>query len=114
MDGRLPSQHSVRDKPIGRAFGLDLFGRFSEGERLGLREDVRQQQIVMPPERVERLSECDEIARNEPRALMDQLIEGVLAIGSGLAPVDRAGLVSTGVPASVTCLPLLSIVNCWR
>jgi len=84
--------HSVRDKPIRRTFGLDLLGRFSEGERLSLREDIREQQIVVPPDRVERLSECDEIARNEPRALMDQLIERVLAIGSGLAPIDRAGL----------------------
>src|SRR5262249_42792889 len=33
----------VRDKPIGRAFGLDLLGRFSKGERLGLRKDVREQ-----------------------------------------------------------------------
>ena len=29
----------------------------------------------------------------EPRALVDQLVERVLAVGAGLAPVDRAGLV---------------------
>ena len=91
-------EHPVRDEPIRRAFGLDLLARFAEGERLGLREDVRQQHVVMPAERIERLSESDEVAGNEPRALMDQLIEGMLAVGSRLAPVDRAGVSSP--PAS--------------
>src|SRR6202035_3985978 len=85
-------ENPVRNKPIWRAFGLYLLGRFSEGERLGLRKDVRQQHIVMPAERVERLSESDEVTGDEPGALMDQLIEGVLAIGSRLAPIDRAGV----------------------
>src|SRR5262249_62283663 len=47
----------------------------------------------MPPERVERLREGDEVTGDEPGALMDQLIERVLAIGSGLAPVDWTGLI---------------------
>src|SRR5258707_897469 len=82
----------MRNKPIRRAFGLDLLARFSKRERLALRKNVRQQHIMMPAERVERLSERDEVARNEPRALMDQLIEGMLAVGSRLPPIDRAGL----------------------
>ena len=108
-------EDAVRDEPIGRAFGLDLLGRLAEGQRLGLGEDVRQQHVVVPAERVERLRERDEVAGDEPGALMDQLVERVLAVGSGLAPVDRAGLRSRpAVPSSVTCLPLLSIVNCCR
>src|SRR5271169_5782607 len=43
----------------------------------------------MAAERIERLSERDEVTGDQPGALMDQLIEGVLAIGSRLAPVDR-------------------------
>src|SRR5258707_14185011 len=85
-------EHSMRDEPIGRAFGLDLLARFSEGERLGLCKYVGQQHIVMSAELVERLCEGDEIAGDEPRALVDQLIERVLAIGSRLTPVDRTGL----------------------
>src|SRR3984893_17745723 len=85
-------EYPVRDKPSGRAFGLDLLGRFSEGERLGLRKYIRQQHIMMPAEWVERLSKSDEVTGDEPGALMDQLIEGVLAIGSRLAPIDRAGV----------------------
>jgi hypothetical protein len=93
VGGPIAFEHPVRDEPIGRAFGFDLLARFSEGERLGLRKYVRQQHIVMPPERIERRSEGDEVAGNEARPLMDQLIERVLAVGSGLAPVDRTSLV---------------------
>src|SRR5262245_39691394 len=39
-------EYPVRDEPIGRAFGLDLLARFSEGERLGLCEYVRLQHLV--------------------------------------------------------------------
>ena len=41
----------------------------------------------------------------EPRALVDQLVERVLAVGAGLAPVDRAGLVVDRArrPASRAC-----------
>src|SRR5262249_14628834 len=92
VGGPIAFEPPMRDEPIGRAFGLDLLARFSEGERLSLCKYVRQQHIVMPAELVERLCEGDEVAGNEPGALMDQLIERVLAIGSGLAPVDRTGL----------------------
>ena len=39
----------------------------------------------------------DEVARDELRALVDQLVEGVLAVRARLAPHDRAGLVVDGV-----------------
>ena len=71
----------------------DLLGGFAEGEGLGLREDVGHQDIVMAAERVERLGEADEVAGDEARALVDELVEGVLAVGAGLAPVDGAGVV---------------------
>src|SRR3569623_540128 len=45
----------------------------------------------MAPERIEGLREADEVTGNKPRALVDELIERVLPIGAGLAPVDRAG-----------------------
>ncbi len=83
----------VRHEPIRRALGLDFLGRLAEGQRLGLGEDVRQQHVVVPAERVERLDKGDEVTGDEPGALMDQLVEGVLAVGARLAPVDGAGLV---------------------
>ena len=65
----------------------------AEGERLGLGEDVGDQQVVVVAERVQRLVEADQVARDQLRPLVDQLVEGVLAVGPRLAPVDGAGLV---------------------
>src|SRR6516164_4694775 len=48
---------------------------------------------MMTAKRIERLVESNEVARNELRALVNQLIEGMLAVGSWLSPVDRSGLV---------------------
>src|SRR3954447_2321440 len=47
----------------------------------------------MPAQGVQGLSERDEITGYEPCSLMDQLIEGMLAVGSRLTPVDRPGVV---------------------
>src|SRR3954454_4745089 len=45
----------------------------------------------MRPKRIERLDECNEVAGNQSRSLMDQLIEGMLAIGARFAPINWAG-----------------------
>ena len=82
----------VRNEPIGGAFGLHLFGGLAEGQRFGLGKDVRQQDVVVPSKRVERLDEGDEVTRDEPGPLMNQLVEGMLAVGPRLAPVDGPGI----------------------
>ena len=90
-------------------------GGLAERERLGLREHVGHQQVVVLADRVERVREADEVARDQARALVDQLVEGVLPVGARLAPVDRPRLVVDAArPASVTDLPLDSMVSCWR
>ena len=81
------------DQPVRSAFRLDLLGRFAERQRLGLRENVCQQNIVMLSQPVQRLAERDEVARDEPGSLVDQLIKRVLAIGSRFTPIDRTRLV---------------------
>ena len=48
---------------------------------------------MVPAQRVQRLDEGDEVARDEPRALVNELIERMLAVRAGLAPIDRAGIV---------------------
>src|SRR6266850_4570064 len=73
-------EDAVRNQPIWRAFSLHLLRSFAEGERFGLREDIRQQHVVVTPQRIQRLGEGDEVARNQARPLMDQLIEGVLPV----------------------------------
>src|SRR5271165_4639529 len=46
---------------------------------------------MVPAQRVERLDEPDEVTGNQPRPLMNHLIERVLAVGSRFAPIDRSG-----------------------
>src|SRR4029077_13771717 len=41
---------------------------------------------------MQRLSKRNKVTGNEPGALMNQLIEGMLPVGSRLAPVDGAGV----------------------
>ena len=45
--------------------------------------------------------EPDEVGGDELRALVDELVERVLAVGAGLAPHDRAGLHGDGVAVEV-------------
>src|SRR5207244_2347259 len=47
----------------------------------------------MAPETIQGPAETDEVARNNFRALMDELIERMLAVGAGLAPINRPGLI---------------------
>ena len=66
-------------------------------------------------QRVEGLAEPDEIDRDQLGALVDELVEAVLAVGARLTPVHRAGLVvDLARPSRVTCLPLDSMVSCCR
>ena len=107
-------EDSVGHEPVRRALGFDLLGRLAECQCLGLGENVRQKYVMVAAERLERLGERDEVTWDKPGPLMDQLVEGVLAVGAGFAPVNRTGLALDFFPSSVTDLPLLSIVNCCK
>ena len=52
----------------------------------------------MPADRVQRLTECNEVAGDEPGPLVDQLIKGVLAVSAWLSPIDRPGLIFDSLP----------------
>ena len=52
--------------------------------------------LVAVLERVRRVGERDEVGRDQLRALMDELVERVLAVGAGLAPEDLTGLGGDG------------------
>src|SRR5262249_2833791 len=94
--GTITLEDAMRHEPVGRALGLDLLRRLAEGERLALGEDVGDEHVVMASERIERLVKRDEVARDELRALMYQLVKRMLSIGAGLAPEDGTGLVVHG------------------
>jgi hypothetical protein len=55
-----------------------------------------------------------EFHRDHIRALVQQLEEGMLAVGAGLAPDDGAGGLATALPSFVTRLPFDSMSSCWR
>ena len=55
-----------------------------------------------------------ELDRDDVGALVQQLEEGVLAVGAGLAPDQRAGRRRAGAPSSVTLLPFDSMSSCCR
>src|SRR5262245_5494469 len=79
-------------KPVRCAFRLNLFRCFAEGQRFGLRKHVCQKDVMVATERIECLVERYEVARNESRSLVDQLIKGMLAVGPRLTPVNGAGV----------------------
>jgi hypothetical protein len=76
--------------------GAHLVGGLAEGQRLGLGEEVGEEELVdvlvAVLGRVRRVGDGDEVGRDELGALVDQLVEGVLAVGARLAPEDLAGL----------------------
>ena len=93
VGGAIAFEDAVRDEGFCCAFGADLFGGFAEGEGFGLGEDVGHEEVVVLAEGVEGFEEADEVGGDEAGALVDELVEAVLAVGAGLAPVDGAGFV---------------------
>ncbi len=79
----------------GRLLGLELGARLVRSlaahQRLGLREEVGEEHLVVLAEGVVRLERREKVARDEPRPLVNELVEGVLPVGAGLAPHDRPG-----------------------
>src|SRR6266702_7109639 len=58
----------------------------------------------MLAERIERLAEADEIAGDQLCALVNELVEGMLPVGAGLAPDDRPRLIVDGSALQVDML----------
>ena len=63
-------EDAVRHERRRRTLRLHLLGGLAERERLGLREDVGEQQVVVAAARIQRLGEGDEVAGDQPRALV--------------------------------------------
>ena len=100
--GRLVAfEHLVRGEECDFFFALAVLAEFflGLGERLavhqgfGLGKEVGEQLLVVIANLVVAVGRGDEVARNHLGALVDQLVEGVLAVGARFAPEDRAGLV---------------------
>lgn len=90
-------RHQILDLLQGFAcsqeLGFNLFLALAEGQRLGLGEEVGQQFRMVVTDRVVADGRRQEVAGDQLGALMDQLVEGVLAVGARLTPDDGASLV---------------------
>src|SRR4029077_1331776 len=91
-------EDSMWNQPVRRALRLHLLGCLTEGKSLSLGENVGKQHVVMPAKPIKRLDECDEVARDKPRPLMDQLVKRVLSVCARLSPVDRTSVAGDGFP----------------
>lgn len=90
--GPIPLKDPMRYQMIFGSIGPDFLGGFSKGQSLGLGQEIGYQSIVMPCKWIVGLGKSDKIARYQFGPLMEELEEGVLAIGTGFTPDDRAGL----------------------
>src|SRR5258708_14607563 len=93
-------------EPVWRALGLHLLGRFTESECFGLGKNVREQHIVVPTQRIERLDECDKITRDQSCSLVNQLVERVLAVRTWFAPIDWPSRVGSLGPTERNGFPV--------
>ena len=91
--GTIAFKAAMWDQPLWCALRAHLLSGLPKRQRLGLCEDVGHQEIVMIVQRIQRLAEADDVARNQTRSLVDQLVKRVLTVRAGLAPVDRSGLI---------------------
>lgn len=113
--GVVSIKYAVRYLRSWDSFLLDLVPCLFKGQGLRLAEEVGHQQVVVVPEGVVCLREADEVTRYELRPLVNELVEGVLAVGAGLSPYDGSRLI-VGDPLAVTIhrFALLSMSSCWR
>ena len=96
----------MRHELFRYAFHAALICGLSKGERLGLRKEVGHEFVMVVADRIVRGAEADEVARDHARALVDELIEGVLAVCAGFAPDDRTGSVGDAVAMAVNGLAI--------
>src|SRR3984957_5112529 len=85
-------EYAVGDQPLWRTLGFHLLRSLAKSQRFGLRANIGNQHVVMPAKRIESLRKRDEVRRDEPSSLMNQLVERVLTVGSRFAPINWTGL----------------------
>src|ERR1700709_1434161 len=80
FDGRFPSNTRCGTSQSAVPSAFTCSAVFAESQRLSLRKHVRHQNVMMSSQRIQRLVEPDKIARNQPRSLVDQLVERMLPV----------------------------------
>mmetsp|Transcript_41491 Transcript_41491/g.98322 ORF Transcript_41491/g.98322 Transcript_41491/m.98322 type:complete len:541 (-) Transcript_41491:159-1781(-) len=109
--GAVPVEGLVRDELGGDARGGDLLGRPADRQGVGLREEVAHELVVVGHDLALQvhallaLHDADELARDDA-ALVDELVERVLAVGPGLAKVDLSAVVGERRAVNRDALPV--------
>jgi len=88
----------------GAEFFLSLGESLAVHQSFRLGKEVGEQLLVVIANLVVAVGRGDEVARNHLGALMDELVEGVLAVRTRFAPEDRTGLVVDAQGVAVNSL----------
>ena len=91
--GSIAIEDAIRDLIPSDAFTGHIIGGLTKSQCLRLGKQVCHQFVVMITNGVLRAAESDKINRDQFRALVNELVERVLPVGSGLPPDDRSGLI---------------------
>src|SRR5581483_3896870 len=91
--GPIAGEGPMGNEPLRNPLGAHLIARLAERERLGLREQVGHEQVVVAADRVRRSDEADQVARDQLGALMQELIVGMLPVGALRPPDHRTRLI---------------------
>src|SRR5215469_13054737 len=99
FDGLLPSKTRCGTSQSGVPSAFTCSGVLPNASASVCAKHIGQQHVMMTPKRIQSLCKRQEVTRNQPRPLMDQLVEGVLSVGSRLSPVDWSSIVGHRPPA---------------
>ena len=102
--GTAPDPDLLQRLAGGQELGFHRFLALAEGQCLGLGEEVRQQFRMVIADGVVADGRRQEVAGDQLGAPVDQLVEGVLAVGARLTPDDGAGLVVDRVAVAIHVL----------
>src|SRR5438067_2521141 len=92
---------TMRYLEVWHAVSRDLLGSLPKRKGFRLRKEICHQQVMVSPKRIQRLVEADEIAGYQLGSLVNELIEGMLPVGSWLPPDNRTSLIIDRMPLQI-------------
>ena len=99
-------KNAVRNEPVWRPFCFYLGGCLPKSQSFRLGKDIGHQEIVVIAERIQRFGKPNEVAGDQARSLMNELIERVLAVRARFAPEDRSCVVRDALSVKGDVLPV--------
>lgn len=106
VGGTVAAKAFVGDQLGGDLLCFQLFLGLPVHEGLRLGEEVAEQFVMMISQRVVADGRSDEVTRDHERALVDQLVKRMLAIGAGFTPDHRTRVPTYWLSVAVNALPV--------